>query len=67
MASAAGLLLALVFLAIVAVGLALAIVAWRPEPGSGPAPTILCAAALVTATGAVLLAVLHWIAHLLTL
>ncbi|MFD8805588.1 hypothetical protein [Streptomyces sp. NPDC059597] len=67
MASAAGLLLALACLAITAVGLALAIVAWRPQPGSGPAPALLCAAALVGAAGALLLAVLHWIAHLLTL
>ncbi|MFF9285419.1 hypothetical protein [Streptomyces griseosporeus] len=65
MVAAAGLLLTLVCLAIVALGFALAFTAWRPSTG-GPAATVACAAGLAAGAAALLLGSLHWLAHLLT-
>ncbi|MEV7793403.1 hypothetical protein AB0O68_15630 [Streptomyces sp. NPDC087512] len=62
MTAAAGLVLALVFLAIVAAGLGLAAAAWRPGT---PAPVVLAAGAAVGA-GVFLLAALHGLAYFLT-
>ena len=66
MASAAGLLLALVFIAIVAAGLGLAVTAWRPRPGAAPAFTVAFTAGFAVGSFCFLLAALHWLAHLLT-
>lgn len=62
MTAVAGLILALVCLAIVAAGLALAVVAWQPRTIPGPAVT---AGAAVAGT-CFLLAALHGLANLLT-
>ena len=65
MTAAAGLLLALASIAIVAAGFALACIAWRPRPDS-PAATIAVVAGLATGGGCLLLATLHTLADLLT-
>jgi hypothetical protein len=62
MTAAAGLLLALVFLTIVAAGLALAVAAWQLRALPGPAVT----AGAAVATSCFLLAALHGLANLLT-
>lgn len=62
MGAAAGLLLALVFLTVVAAGLALAVVAWHPRTIPGPAVT----AGAAVAAACFLLAALHGLANLLT-
>ncbi|MFD6024538.1 hypothetical protein [Streptomyces griseoluteus] len=66
MIATAGLLLALVCLAIVGAGLALVVTSWQPRPGHGPAATLAVAAGLCAAGLAVVLAAAHWLAHLLT-
>lgn len=66
MAGAAGLFLALVCMAIVGAGLALAVTAWRPRPGDDVVFAVAFAAGLTVACGCFLLAALHWLAHLLT-
>lgn len=65
MAGAAGLFLALVCMAIVGVGLALAITAWRPRPGDDAVFAVAFTAGIAVACGSFLLAALHWLAHLL--
>ncbi|MET7321503.1 hypothetical protein [Streptomyces sp. NPDC005549] len=62
MTAAAGLLLALTFLTIVAAGLALAVAAWQPRALPGPA----VAAGAAVAASCFLLAALHGLANLLT-
>jgi hypothetical protein len=62
MSAAAGLLLALTFLTIVAAGLALAVAAWQPRTLPGPAVT----AGAAVAASCFLLAALHGLANLLT-
>jgi hypothetical protein len=62
MAAAAGLLLALVCLAIVALGVALSITAWQPNRGLD----VTFAAGFAVGGGCFVLAALHWLAHLLT-
>ncbi|WP_225825623.1 hypothetical protein [Streptomyces naphthomycinicus] len=66
MTAAAGLLLALVCLAIVAAGLALAVTAVRPRPDGGPAAALAVAAGLTVGGISLLTGALHWLAHLLT-
>ncbi|MET9142423.1 hypothetical protein [Streptomyces sp. NPDC004042] len=66
MIAAVGLLLALVCLAVVAAGFALAVTAWRPRPGGGPAGAVAVTAGLAVGTASLTLAALHWLAHLLT-
>jgi hypothetical protein len=58
--------MALIFMAIVAAGFALAITAWRPRPGDGPAFTLAFAAGLGAGALCFLVGALHWLAHLLT-
>lgn len=67
MTATAGLLLALVCMAIVAAGFALALTAWRPRPGLPDRDFVVGAAAGLT-VGALclLLGALHWLAHVLT-
>ncbi|WP_175438089.1 hypothetical protein [Streptomyces sp. SGAir0924] len=62
MTAAAGLFLALIFLTIVAAGLALAVVAWQPRTLPGPVVTV----GVAVAGGCFLLAALHALANLLT-
>ncbi|MFJ3021466.1 hypothetical protein ACIPH4_11010 [Streptomyces tendae] len=62
MGAAAGLLLALIFLTIVAAGLALAVVAWQPRTLPGP----VAATGAAVAAACFLLATLHGLANLLT-
>ncbi|MYR45067.1 hypothetical protein [Streptomyces sp. SID5910] len=62
MTAAAGLVLALICLTVVAAGLALAVVAWQPRTLPGP----VVAAGATVAAGCFLLAALHGLAHLLT-
>lgn len=64
MTGAAGLLLALVCLAIVALGLALAVVSWQPK--TRLLPDLPFVAGFTVGAGSFLLAALHWLAHLLT-
>ncbi|NED73357.1 hypothetical protein G3I51_13590 [Streptomyces sp. SID9944] len=66
MTAAAGLILALVCIAIVAIGFALAVTACRPRPGDGPAAAVAFTAGLVTGSVCFTLGALHWLAHLLT-
>ncbi|MFJ6667440.1 hypothetical protein [Streptomyces sp. NPDC091383] len=66
MTASAGLLLAFVCMAIVGAGFALAITAWRPRPGDGPAATLAFVAGLAAGSFCFLLGALHWLAHLLT-
>lgn len=63
MTAAAGLLLALVCLAIVALGFALALTAW---PTRTHATDVAFAAGFTVGAGCFLLAALHWLVHLLT-
>ncbi|WP_394434530.1 hypothetical protein [Streptomyces sp. SGAir0957] len=63
MVAVGGLLLALVCLAIVGAGLALAVIAWRP---SHPAQLLAVSGAAAVGAFAFLLAALHWLANLLT-
>lgn len=65
MEAAAGLLLALACIAIVAAGVAFACLAWQPRPDS-PAVTIAVVTALTAGGGCLLLAGLHALADLLT-
>ncbi len=60
-----GLVLALVCLAIVAVGFALACVAWRPRP-DGPAVTVAIVGTLAAGGFCLLLAAVHTLADFLT-
>lgn len=62
MTAAAGLVLALVCLSIVAAGLALAVVAWQPRTVPGP----VVALGASVAGGCFLLAALHGLTNLLT-
>ncbi|MEU9640926.1 hypothetical protein [Streptomyces sp. NPDC048188] len=62
MTAAAGLLLALLCLTIVATGLALAVAAWQPRTVPGPVVT----AGAAVAVACFLLAALHGLANLLT-
>jgi dienelactone hydrolase len=62
MTAAAGLVLALVCLAIVAAGLALAVAAWQPRTLPGP----VAAVGFTVGGGCFLLAATHWLANLLT-
>ncbi|WP_330339385.1 hypothetical protein [Streptomyces sp. NBC_00557] len=66
MIGAAGFLLALACFAIVSAGLALAVAAWRPRPGDGPAFALAVTAGLAVGALCFLLGALHWLAHLLT-
>ncbi|MGW3110535.1 hypothetical protein [Streptomyces sp. NPDC001091] len=66
MTSAAGLLLALVCIAIVGAGLALVVSSWQPRPGPCTAATLATAAILCAGVLALFLAAAHWLAHLLT-
>lgn len=66
MTAAGGLVLAVVCMAIVAAGFALAVTAWRPRPGDNPAATLAVAAGLATGGACFVLGALHWLAHLLT-
>ncbi|WP_314411389.1 hypothetical protein [Streptomyces sp. DSM 40484] len=65
MTGAAGLLLALVCLAIVATGVAAACVAWRPRP-AGPAVTFAIVGGLAAGGLCLILAAVHTLADLLT-
>lgn len=66
MTAAGGLVLALVCMAIVAAGFALALTAWRPRPGDSPAAVIAFSAGLATGGACLVLGAIHWLAHLLT-
>lgn len=63
MTAVGGLVLALTCLAIVATGLALAVIAWQPTT---KLPGLASAAGLTVGCGCILLAALHWLANLLT-
>jgi len=63
MTAAAGLLLALSCIAIVAIGFGLAVTAWPP---ARRIPELAVVAGLTVGAGCLTLAALHWLAHHLT-
>lgn len=66
MTAAAGLLLALTCLAIVAAGLGLAITAWQPRTDMSTATTWALTATITIGGSSLLLTALHWLTRLLT-